>query len=551
MNDMRDMLQVLLVGQSNMAGRDTAGPEDLAEIPGLFALTRDLRWRPAVEPITRDRPFIGTFGADGEKIVSADPWDNIAPAAGGLVRGVGPGRTFGRLLLEANPGRSVGLIPAAVGGTPISAWMPGGADPWEPGRRPYDEAVAMAREAVKSGKIAAILWHQGESDAGRADSGYKADLHRVILNFRRDLNLDDSVPFLLGELGSFYEPRIMQAKAAIDGAMHELAGELPSVGVVRTGDLTDRGDRLHFDTVSAHKLGNRYFQEFRRIAANRDFKPFAYSPAAIAEGPFQSRADGALYWVDPRYERFFRKRDGGPYEFDAFAPGVGGVSAFAQKADGTFLLFASGCKVWSWRPGERPALFAELPGRSALRFNDVTTAPDGSVFCTVLPDDYENGDGELWKLAPDGSFEAQKPFCRGIPNGMGFSPDRGTFYFSATSERIIHAYDYRDGALTNRRAFVRDAGADGLAVDSEGGVWSAQWHEHLVRYAPDGTVSLDIRLPGMTISSVCFGGESMRDIFITTANYPYREPEFFDSKAGCVMVWRNSPYAGLPIPFFG
>jgi len=549
--NMNNMLLVLLAEQSNMAGRDVATPEDLAGIPGLFLFSRDFKWRPAIEPITRDRPFVGTFGADGEKIVSGDPWDNIAPVEGGQVRGVGPGRTFGRLLLEANPGCTVGLIPAAVGGTPVAAWKPGGADPWETGRFPYDETVAMAREAMKSGTIAAVLWHQGESDAACGNPGYKADLREVISNFRRDLNLDDSVPFLLGELGSFYEPRIQEHAPAIDDAMYELAEELPCVGVVGCKDLTHRGDRLHFDTASAHRLGNRYFQEFRRMTACPEFKLFACSQAAIAEGPFQSRCDGMVYWVDPLHERFFRKQGGGPYEFETFALGISRISAFSQKADGTFLLFASGCKVWNWRSGEAPVLFTELPGHSHLQFNDVTTAPDGSVFCTVLPDDYENGDGELWKLAPDGSFEPQNPFCRGIPNGMGFSPDRETFYFSASSEHIIYAWDYRSGALSNRRVFLDNVNPDGLAVDTEGGVWSAQWSEQLTRFNPDGTVSRDIFLPGITVSSVCFGGESMRDIFITTANYPYRESEWFDRRAGCVMVWRNSPYTGMAIPFFG
>ena len=550
---MDNMLLVLLAGQSNMAGRDVAMPEDLTGIPGLFMMTRDFKWRPAVEPITRDRPFVGTFGADGEKVASVDPWDNIAPAEGGQVRGVGPGRTFGRLLLEANPGRTVGLIPTAVGGTPLAAWKPGGVDPWESGRFPYDEAIAMAREAMKSGTIVAVLWHQGETDASRNNPDYKADLREVISNFRRDLNLADSVPFLLGELGSFYEPRILEHAPAIDGAMYELAEELPSVGVVATKDLTHRGDRLHFDTASAHKLGTRYFQAFRRMTACPECKLFACSRAVIAEGPFQSRCDGMLYWVDPCHERFFRKRGGGPYEFETFDLGIGGISAFSQKADGTFLLFACGCKVWNWRPGEAPVLFVELPGHSLLRFNDVTTAPDGSAFCTVLPEHYEKGggEGELWKLAPEGSFEPQHPFCRGIPNGMGISPDRRTFYFSATSEHTVYAWDYRDGALSNRRVFLGDVNPDGLAVDAEGGVWSAQWSERLTRFNPDGTVSLDIRLPGMAISSVCFGGESMRDIFITTANYPYCESEWFDRRVGCVMVWRNSPYTGVAIPFFG
>ena len=264
-----DMLLVLLAGQSNMAGRDVAGRDDLTPVSGLLMLTKDLRWLPAVEPITRDRPFVGAFDGSGKKIVSADPWDNIAPAAGGKVLGVGPGRTFGRLLLETYPSCRVGLIPAAVGGTPVAAWKPGGIDPWNKENHPYDDAVRMAKEAQKSGKIAAVLWHQGETDADAGNPHYKEDLREVILNFRRDLHLGEDVPFLLGELAGFYTEKILALVPEYNRIMHELASELPSVGVASGSGLEHRGDNLHFNTESAHELGRRYFAEYLRLAGKR------------------------------------------------------------------------------------------------------------------------------------------------------------------------------------------------------------------------------------------------------------------------------------------
>ena len=156
MND-TDKLLVLLAGQSNMAGRGYVGPDDLTAIPNLLMIRPDGKWQPAVEPITRDRAFIGTFQASGEKIVGSDPFETVLPQGGQKVVGVGLGRTFGRLLAEANPGRTVGLIPCAVGGTSIAAWMPGGVDDWDPNNYPYDNAVKKAREAQKSGKIVAAV----------------------------------------------------------------------------------------------------------------------------------------------------------------------------------------------------------------------------------------------------------------------------------------------------------------------------------------------------------------------------------------------------------
>ena len=159
---------VLLAGQSNMAGRGEVDTEDREEIPGLMMMNRELKWVPAIEPVTADRPFAG----------------------------VGPGRTFGRLLLEANPGCTVGLVPVAVGGTPISAWKRGAHSPWNENERPYDDAVRRAKAALEQGdRFAVVLWHQGETDAKLKNLRYADDLKEVIRNFREDLALS-GVPFL-------------------------------------------------------------------------------------------------------------------------------------------------------------------------------------------------------------------------------------------------------------------------------------------------------------------------------------------------------------------
>ena len=258
-------LLVLLAGQSNMAGRGYAGADDLVGIPNLLMIRPDFKWQPAIEPITRDRKFIGTFQASGEKITGSDPFETVLPEGDQKVVGVGLGRTFGRLLVQANPGRTVGLIPCAVGGTSIAAWMPGGVDDHDPDNFPYDNAVEKAREAQKSGRIVAILWHQGENDAMQQTPDYTGKLRTVVRNFRRDLQLGDDVPFIAGDMASFYKEGIKENIGIVDGALETLAGDEPSFMYVRTKDMTHRGDHLHFDTDSLHKLGERYFEAFCRF----------------------------------------------------------------------------------------------------------------------------------------------------------------------------------------------------------------------------------------------------------------------------------------------
>ena len=551
----KEKLFVLLAGQSNMAGRGIAEIDDLTEIPDLLVFRPGNIFRSAVEPVTRDRKFIGTFSSDGKKIESADPWDNILPENGGQVIGVGPGRTLGKMLLEMYPGKQIVLLPCAVGGTSISAWMPGGHDDWDVHNFPYDNAVKLAKEAQKYGRIIAVCWHQGESDAAKRTQDYTGKLRSVVRNFRRDLDLGEDVPFIAGDMASFYNPEIADNIDIVDDALALLAAEDTSFRYVLTKDLMHKGDHLHYDTASAHELGKRYFEAYRQFEANPDITPYADSVCGIGEGPFFSRCDKKLYWVNPdgglEHQTpgfILRKENGSLRDISSFAPECGPVSAFSQREDGTFLLFASGGCVWYWRPEEKAELFAELAG-GKFKFNDVTTTPDGHVFCTVLPRELHQGTGELWDLAPDGSFKLLDK-CSGIPNGMGFSPDGKTFYFTATTEKTIYRYTYRNKQISEKEIFVSGIGCDGLAVDTQGGVWSAGWTEKIRRFFPDGHLDFELTFPDMIISSLCFGGKENRDLFITTANYPFASQKHFRNRSGNVFIWKNSPYQGLEIPFF-
>ncbi len=338
------MRLVLLVGQSNMAGRGYATPDDLVPLPGVRHFARDLTWREAIEPINKDRSFVGTFAADGTKRVSPDPWDAVPPEAGDVVVGVGPGRTFGRLLRAFAPDDEVGLIPAAVGGTPVSAWLPGGVDPYDPKCHPYDEAIERARAAQKDGEIVAILWHQGESNASLQTPDYESLLRQVIDNFRCDLGLAETVPFIMGTLASFYGekyPKITAGADAIEAAFENIVADTPYVGLVTAFDLPDRGDQLHFSAEAQHILGERYFRMWKSMTS--------VTPAKLA-------AQAEKYRDAPRF-RTSILLDPGEFlvtsEFGDRTHPVTGETAFHAGIDGALwngrMLLETG--ICAWRDG--------------------------------------------------------------------------------------------------------------------------------------------------------------------------------------------------------
>lgn len=226
-----DMKLFLLVGQSNMAGRGKIEGADAGPIPGCLKLNRDCKWVPSTSPIHFDRRTSGYGIAD----------------------------SFARAYLEAHPGEKVGLVPCAVGGSSSATWSP------EPGNEViganYRRTLERARAAMKNGKIAAILWHQGESDCAfcKTQEGadrYVARLAALAAALRKELGLE-GVPFLIGEIGNIPKGHFR----TMNPVLRRAAAAIPNAAIVPAEDLTGHlPDGVHFDTPSYKILGERYFK---------------------------------------------------------------------------------------------------------------------------------------------------------------------------------------------------------------------------------------------------------------------------------------------------
>lgn len=219
----------LLVGQSNMAGRGTPERIDTLTDPQILMFSKDEKWLPAKEPLAFDKPGVA---------------------------GVGPGLAFGKAILASDKTATVGLVPAAVGGTAIDLWKPGAFDA-ATNTHPYDDAIRRAKNAMQLGELKGIIWHQGESDANMILSGeYESKLVQLIERFRRDLGYPD-VPFILGEIGDFRPGQNLEIPK-INAIIRKVAANTKNSGLAQCYGLTHKGDFIHFDTPSARELGKRY-----------------------------------------------------------------------------------------------------------------------------------------------------------------------------------------------------------------------------------------------------------------------------------------------------
>lgn len=238
------------------------------------------------------------------------------------------------------------------------------------------------------------------------------------------------------------------------------------------------------------------------------------------EGPLWHAEEQCVYWVDIPKGRLFRY-DPVSGEHEMVLEQSEAIGGFTIQRDGALLLFMNRGAIKIWRKGEFVPVLDELPDEKDTRWNDVIADPEGRVYCGTMA--VRGRLGRLYRLDPDRTLTRLLDGI-GCSNGMGFTPDGKSLYYTDSPKRELYLFDYdrASGAITNQRVFVasaeEDGVPDGMTVDAEGFVWSAHWGGScLIRYRPDGTEERRIEFPAKNVSSLTFGGKDFTDIFVTTA----------------------------------
>jgi len=172
------------------------------------------------------------------------------------IAGVSLGRTFGIEMAQANEDVKIGLIPCAVGGTPIRRWQQNG--------DLYQAALKRAKLAQKVGVIKGILWHQGESDSGNEDTAkiYEQQLHAMIAAWRKDLG-NEKISVVVGELGQFFKRA--KHKSTVDNALKVLPNKVKHTAWVTSEGLGHKGDVVHFNAAAYREFGKRYASKIKSL----------------------------------------------------------------------------------------------------------------------------------------------------------------------------------------------------------------------------------------------------------------------------------------------
>ena len=239
----------------------------------------------------------------------------------------------------------------------------------------------------------------------------------------------------------------------------------------------------------------------------------------LGEGPLWHPEEQALYWVNIEQHCFHRLVPAtGQHEIFAVGLPVGAL-AF-RDSGGLVLATRDGFAFWDFRAQALEFIADPEADKPEARFNDGAVDRQGRFWAGTMS---AGPTSSLYRLDPDGSVYTMETGVT-ISNGIGWSPDDKTMYYTDTPLRMIYAYDFdpASGAIENRRPFIRtpdESGLpDGLTIDSEGFIWSARWDGWKVtRYDPAGKVEREIELPVQRPTSCTFGGAELDELYITSA----------------------------------
>lgn len=252
----------VLAGQSNMVGRARLdAPEPPHEMVRMQL--SEGSWRIAEEPLHERKE-----GADGEPI------------------GAGSALTFAKEMVQRT-GVPIGLIACAKGGTNLTQW-----DPQKKDKESLYGAL-LHRVAAAGGKVAGILWYQGEADCRDTRAHlFAGRFQQLVSTLRADLHAP-TLPFYYAQLARFAGEELsghtVESEEIVREAQRKAESQIPHSLLLSTIDM-ELNDHIHLDAASQRRMGKR----FAAVVCADRFAATVKCPAA-SRGP---RLD-SIRWESP------------------------------------------------------------------------------------------------------------------------------------------------------------------------------------------------------------------------------------------------------------
>lgn len=219
----------VITGQSNSEGHGKSPAPDAPEL-GVHMFHARGEWTLATHPLgdsTESQYLPNRLGSNP----SHSPWLIFAKT------------------LRAELGVPIGLVPAALGGSPLSAWTRG------VNGLLFDNMLRYVEDA--GGVVRGVVWYQGESDvSAELRKVYARNFKRFVTDLRKSLG---NLPVIMTQLNRVVSPPDVLADAGWEGMreiQRQLSRTMRHVFLLSTMDLA-LSDGIHTNSLGNVAIGQR------------------------------------------------------------------------------------------------------------------------------------------------------------------------------------------------------------------------------------------------------------------------------------------------------
>ncbi|HET9146612.1 MAG TPA: SMP-30/gluconolactonase/LRE family protein [Acetobacteraceae bacterium] len=279
--------------------------------------------------------------------------------------------------------------------------------------------------------------------------------------------------------------------------------------------------------------------------------------ALNGESPAWSEARGELIWVDIRYPSINafdpKTRRNRFWELPSW------IGCFGLTETGAAMALRTGFYHLDFETGGLDFIAPTPFDQRRFIFNDGKCDRRGrffagTMFVPLKPGQHAEAEGKsrpLFRYDGAGEWKRVTDPVQ-TSNGLAWSPDGRRMYHSDTDKKLVWVYEYDEdaGLPRNKRMFADlssgEGGPDGATVDSEGFYWCALFGGgELLRFDPSGKLERRVKLPTRFPSMPALGGEGLKTMFVTSANWKLPPEERGKTPDGDLFAF-EAPAPGLP-----
>lgn len=307
-----------------------------------------------------------------------------------------------------------------------------------------------------------------------------------------------------------------------------------------------------------------------------DWQALPDSSCLLGEAPFWHPLEMMLYWVDIPGKQICRanifmgqvERWNMPQEPACIAPMQGGGLIIGMR-DGIYC-------ASEWRAPLSLLMYGPFDATKE-RFNDGKCDALGRFWTSTIYEPKDKAMAALYCYTERGDLAGLTDHLRNITtgNGLAWSPDNTKAYFADTPSHQVKVYDYdlEHGIFENPQVFCTmpqkpkdwkiDAShpeqslatyagrPDGACVDQNGNYWTALFEgQRIAQFSAQGQLLAQYKTPAARTTMMCFGGDDLQTLYITTASAGRTQDEqTLHPQAGHVFFARVSD-VGLPVQFY-